>query len=652
MCGFVGFIGKPAPSATHEATVRRMADAIVHRGPDDSGTWTDPDAGLGLGHRRLSIVDLSPAGHQPMVSASGRFVIAFNGEIYNHRDIRRKLEDAGHAPAWRGHSDTEVFLEAIEKRGIAAALEMSVGMFAFAVWDRDKRRLTLARDRIGEKPLYFGSNNGVFLFGSELAALWRHPLWQCEIDRDALALMLRYNHVPAPYSIFEGIQKLEPGCYLEADDAGETIAITRYWSAPEVASRGAKSPFSGSPDEAVNEVERLLKQSIAGQMLADVPLGAFLSGGIDSSTVVALMQSLGTRPVKTFSIGFNTPGYNEAEHAKTVARHLGTDHTELYVDEAQALATVPRLAGIYSEPFADSSQIPTLLVSDLARRHVTVALSGDGGDELFSGYNRYAMAGAAWKRINAMPAVVRRAAVAAMTTLPPETWDRLATPALKLLPRRKQMQRPGDHIHKLASVMRCDSLDDIYRRFLSHWPDPSEILVTGREPALAIESAVQIAALPPMRRMMTRDLTGYLPGDILAKVDRAAMAVSLEARVPMLDHRLIEFSASLPEALLRRDGLSKWPLRHVLQRYVPRALIERPKMGFGVPLDSWLRGPLRDWAEALLDERRLREDGFFKPAPVRQAWLDHLSGVRGMHYPLWVVLMFQAWLETVPGGRR
>ena len=651
MCGFAGFIGQPGANSTHEATVRHMANAIRHRGPDDSGVWSDADAGIALGHRRLAIVDLSAAGHQPMASQSGRFVIAFNGEIYNHQDIRRELETSGKAPAWRGHSDTEVMLAAIETFGIAAALEKFVGMFAFALWDRDTRRLILARDRIGEKPLYFGTNNGVFLFGSELAALWRHPSWQGHINRDALALMLRYNHVPAPYSIFSGINKLEPGTYLQAENAGTTLTISRYWSAAQTVANGNAKLFTGTPDDAVDEVERRLKQSIAGQMLADVPLGAFLSGGIDSSTVVALMQSLSTRRVQTFSIGFHERDYDEAPHAKAVAQHLGTDHTELYLSSQDALETVPRLARIYCEPFADSSQIPTLLVSQLARQHVTVALSGDGGDELFSGYTRYAVASDAWRRMNAIPAFVRRGTVSALTSLSPQTWDRLISPAAKLLPAAHKLQRAGDRIHKLASVMQYSSLDEVYLRFLSHWPNPEELLVSGREPALHGSDDASGADLSPMRRMMLRDLTGYLPGDILTKVDRASMAVSLEARVPMLDHRLIEFSAALPQTILRRDGQSKWPLRQVLQRYVPRALFDRPKMGFGVPIDSWLRGPLRDWAEALLDESRLKNDGFFNPAPIRQAWADHLSGARNMQYPLWVILMFQAWLETVPGAR-
>ena len=645
MCGFVGFIGDAGSGQKPESAAGHMADAIRHRGPDDQGVWSDPEAKIALAHRRLSIVDLSPAGHQPMPSACGRFVIAFNGEIYNHHEIRAELQTAGQAPDWRGHSDTEVLLAAIAAFGIAATLRRAVGLFAFAVWDRQTRNLILARDRLGEKPLYYGSSSGVFLFGSELSALRRHPLWQGEINRDALALLLRYNHVPAPYSIYCGINKLEPGTYLETGNGGRDIQIIRYWSAAEAALQGQTSPFAGSSAEAVDEVERLLKQSISGQMLADVPLGAFLSGGIDSSTVVALMQSQSTRPVRTFSIGFEQDEYNEAPHAKAIAEHLGTDHTELYLGTKDALATVPRMASVYSEPFADSSQIPTLLVSEMARRHVTVALSGDGGDEIFSGYNRYGLADGLWKKMNAVPPIMRRAATSALTSLRPEIWDRLASPAVALLPKARKLKNVGAKIHKLASVVQYSSLDEVYQKFLSHWPAPEEIVIGGHELPLPLQRASSIAALPPIRRMMYRDLVGYMPDDILVKVDRASMAVSLESRVPMLDHRLVEFAATLPLSVLRRDGQSKWPLRQVLQRYVPRQMIERPKMGFGVPIDAWLRGPLRDWAEALLDPQRLASAGYFNPAPIREAWQDHLSGTRNMQYPLWVILMFEAWRD-------
>ena len=648
MCGFAGFLGSSGPASASEAIVRRMADAIRHRGPDDSGAFVDEASGLALGHRRLSIIDLSPAGHQPMVSQSGRFVIAFNGEIYNFADVRAELEASDRAPNWRGHSDTEVLLAAIEVWGTNAALARCAGMFAFAVFDRQTRTLTLARDRLGEKPLYYGTQGGVFLFGSDLAALKQHPAWQGEIDRDALTLLLRYNSIPAPYTIYRSIKKLEPGCILEIKCGGEPL-ITPYWDATREIANASANIFTGSAKEAATETERLLRQSLAGQMISDVPLGAFLSGGIDSSTVVALMQTMSTRPVKTFSIGFHEQGYDEAPFAAAVAQHLGTDHTELYVTEADALATVPRLASVYSEPFADSSQIPTLLVSELARRHVTVALSGDGGDELFSGYTRYTLGQKTWNRLRHIPAPLRRSIANAVTAAGPEALNRLLRPATNLLPQRYRVERPGDRLVKGASVAALNSLDDVYRVLVSHWQTPGDIVIGGREPEIHHREGLP-PGLDPIRRMMHDDLVRYLPDDILAKVDRAAMSVSLETRVPLLDHRLVEFSATLPVQILRHEGQSKWPLREILFRHVPRHLIERPKMGFGIPLDAWLRGPLRDWADALLDERRLTSDGFFHAAPIRKAWSDHLSGTRNMHYPLWVILMFQSWLDRERQG--
>lgn len=643
MCGFAGFLGSSGPASASDSIVKRMAGAIRHRGPDDCGTYIDEASGLALGHRRLSIIDLSPAGHQPMVSASGRFVIAFNGEIYNFANLRTELETSGLAPNWRGHSDTEVLLAAIEAWGPTAALKRCTGMFAFAAFDRQTRTLTLARDRLGEKPLYYGLQGGVFLFGSDLAALKQHPSWQGEMDRDALTLLLRYNSIPAPHSIYRSIKKLEPGSILEKKSGGEPL-VTRYWDATGEIANAAANPFAGSASEAAVETERLLRQSLTGQMISDVPLGAFLSGGIDSSTVVALMQTMSARPVKTFSIGFREAGYDEAPYAKAVAQHLGTDHTELYVTETQALATIPRLASVYSEPFADSSQIPTLLVSELARRHVTVALSGDGGDELFSGYTRYALGQKTWNRLRHIPAPLRRTIANAVTAAGPEALNRLLRPATNLLPQRYRTQRPGDRLVKGASVAALISLDDVYRVLVSHWQTPGDLVIGGREPELSHATTLP-PNLDPVRRMMHDDLVRYLPDDILAKVDRAAMSVSLETRVPLLDHRLVAFSASLPMHILHHEGKSKWPLRDILTRHVPRHLIERPKMGFGIPLDAWLRGPLRDWADDLLDETRLNNDGFFHAAPIRKAWTDHLSGNRNMHYPLWVILMFQSWLD-------
>lgn len=653
MCGFVGFMARgPRPVADLAPTVRAMADAIAHRGPDDEGVWTDAATGVALAHRRLSIVDLSPAGHQPMTSHSGRLVIIFNGEIYNHTEVRKILEGEGRAPVWRGHSDTEVLIEAIAAWGLKTTLERCVGMFAFALWDREDRTLFLARDRLGEKPLYYGLSQTTFLFGSELKALARHPDWQGEVDRDALHLFIRHNHVPSPHSIYRGIRKLPPGTFLELKADRSEAVIHTYWDAAAMALEGVRNPFRGTPQDAVDRTEALLRQSLAGQMMADVPLGAFLSGGIDSSAVVALMQSMSLRPIKTFSIGFHETGYDEAQYAKAVARHIGTEHSELYVTMNEAMAVIPRLPQMYCEPFADSSQIPAFIVSQMARRKVTVSLSGDGGDELFCGYNRYELANRLWPVLSRIPRPARAGMARLMTALSPKNWDTVARLPLAAIPERKRPRLAGDKLHKAAGLVRLSSESELYQALISHWQNPSDVVIGGSAPAPAPARAAHLEALgSSTRRMMFQDLTGYLPDDILAKVDRASMAVSLESRVPMLDHRLVEFSWSLPVEILRRDGLSKWPLRQVLYRHVPRNLVERPKAGFGVPIDSWLRGPLRDWAESLLAEDRLKREGFFKPAPIRKAWREHLSGSRNLQYQLWNVLMFQAWHEGTAHGK-
>jgi asparagine synthase (glutamine-hydrolysing) len=657
MCGITGILGLHGLD-DGEAIATRMANAIAHRGPDDAGTWVDESAGIALAHRRLSILDLSPAGHQPMTSACGRFVIVFNGEVYNHLELRARLTDQALLPhpqplsrgarggeSWRGHSDTETLLAAIAAWGIEAALSRCVGMFAFALWDRQARALTLARDRLGEKPLYYGRVDGTFLFASELKALRAWPGFSAEIDRDALALYMRHNYVPAPWSIYRGIHKLPPGTLLRVSATG-TAEPTAYWSARDSADAGLAHPFVGDDREAVDELERLLRQSIAGQSLADVPLGAFLSGGIDSSVVVALMQSMARQPVKTFTIGFHESGYNEAEHAKAVATHLGTEHTELYVTSRQAMDVIPLLPALYDEPFADSSQIPTYLVSALARQHVTVSLSGDGGDELFGGYNRYFWAMRLWQRLGRLPQPLRRALAAIALAPSPAAWDRLFRLVGPLLPTSLRYTNPGDKLHKSATLFAARQPEAIYQRLVSHWEDPAGVVLGAREPATAItDSARWLACDDFAQRMMYLDTVTYLPDDILVKVDRAAMGVSLETRVPLLDHRLLEFAWRLPLGMKIRDGQGKWLLRQVLYRHVPRHLIERPKMGFGVPIDAWLRGPLRDWAEALLDESRLRREGYFAPAPIRQKWAEHLSGRRNWAYHLWDVLMFQAWLE-------
>jgi asparagine synthase (glutamine-hydrolysing) len=628
-----------------------MSDAIVSRGPDDAGVWIDPDAGIALGHRRLSIVDLSPMGHQPMFSVCGRWVIAFNGEIYNHEDLRKQIESGGWSEGWRGRSDTEVLLAAISIYGVRSALEKCVGMFAFAIWDRAERTLTMARDRLGEKPAYYGWLDDTFVFGSDLAALYRHPKWTGKIDRGSLALLMRHNYIPAPYSIFSNVAKLQPGCILTLVHGSRAPRIECYWSAAETAVRGQRAPFTGSADDAVDTLEVLLRQSLSGQMMADVPLGAFLSGGIDSSTVVALMQTMSSQPVRTFTIGFHEEGYNEAVHAKAVAAHLGTAHTELYVSPREALDVVPALPTIYSEPFSDSSQIPTLLVSRLARRSVTVSLSGDGGDELFSGYSRYSLSERLWSRLSSVPRAIRSGAARSIQILSPQRWNGALSPILKYAPAKYRLSNPGDKLHKLAGVLSLQTEEEVYRRLVSHWQCPSELVRDSHEPPTMLTGLTDVPPLPSfVQRMMYLDTVSYLPDDILVKVDRASMGVSLESRVPLLDHRLVEFAMSLPMDILRRDGQSKWPLRQVLYRHVPRSLIERPKMGFGVPIDSWLRGPLREWGESLLARSRLESDGFFDPEIVRSTWEQHQSGERNWQYLLWDVLTFQAWHEHYLSG--
>ncbi|WP_323017404.1 asparagine synthase (glutamine-hydrolyzing) [Castellaniella sp.] len=654
MCGLVGFLGgvQGGDLGNARAILGRMADTIVSRGPDDAGVWAD-EAGIGLAHRRLSILDLSPAGHQPMACASGRYRIAFNGEIYNHLDLRRELDAAG-GQVWRGHSDTETLLAGFVAWGIRATIERCIGMFAFAVWDRQDQVLTLGRDRLGEKPLYYGwqgqGDAACFLFGSELKALKAHPRFAAAIDRDALCLLMRHNYIPAPHSIYRDLFKLAPGCLLTVSQRRREPQIETYWSLADTAVAGVRAPFSGSAEQATDALETLLMSAVGQQMMADVPLGAFLSGGIDSSTVVALMQAQSSRPVKTFSIGFHEDGYNEAEHAQAVARHLGTEHTELYVTPQQALDVIPRLPELYSEPFADSSQIPTFLVSQLARQQVTVSLSGDAGDELFAGYGRYTRNNRRWAQIARVPYGVRRPAAAALRTLSPAAWQAVLGPFRPLMPAALRHAHLGEKLHQGAGMLAARRVDDLYLESISRW-EPADLVIGGHEPLTCLRGRpLALDGLDPMQRLMALDAMTYLPDDILVKVDRAAMGVSLESRVPFLDHRVVAFAWQLPQSFKLRDGAAKWILRQVLYRHVPRELIERPKMGFGVPVDRWLRGPLRDWAEHLLDESRLRREGFFHPAPVRRKWDEHLSGRRNWQYHLWGVLMFQAWLEHEGGA--
>jgi asparagine synthase (glutamine-hydrolysing) len=668
VCGFAGFMSQHVVAHAAVETVGAMADAIRRRGPDDRGTWVDTDVGIALGHRRLSIVDLSAAGHQPMTSIEGRYVIAFNGEIYNHLEIRAELDKAGRSQQWCGHSDTETLLAGFEEWGIEPTLRRAVGMFALALWDRLERTLHLVRDRFGEKPLYYGWVGGAFVFGSELKALRAFPGFDNAICPDALSRYLRVSYVPAPYSIYQGVFKLEPGCVLSVRAAppatapttpicaGETygaITVHRWWSLEVCVRRGVQAPIADE-SEALSLLNARLGEAVRLQSVADVPLGAFLSGGVDSSLIVALMQQdakrEGRRAVKTFTVGFEDAEFDESPHAEAVAKHLGTDHHVLYVTEHDAREVLRELPEMYDEPFADSSQIPMHLVCRAARAHVTVALSGDAGDELFGGYNRYMWGPRVWNRVGCLPYAARQAIAHGIQFVSPQTWNRW----LGL----SGVVRPGEKLHKLASALNgVHSIDELYGRLVGQWADAARLVQrrshpTGPQPI----SESRVASLPhtdlqdPAARMMFWDCMTYLPDDILCKVDRAAMAISLETRVPFLDHRIAELAWRLPMSMKIRDGQGKWALRQILYRHVPRELIERPKSGFAVPIGKWLRGPLRDWAEALLDENRLRREAHLDPAPIRAAWLQHLSGEYDWTPKIWAVLMFQAWLENGAGA--
>ncbi len=623
-----------------------MTDAIVSRGPDDAGVWVDAEAGIALGHRRLSILDLSPLGHQPMTSACGRFVIVFNGEIYNYQELRADLETSGHA--WRGHSDTEVMLAAFAQWGMLEATRRFNGMFAFALWDRRERVLHLGRDRLGEKPLFYGRVGGTLVFGSELKALRRFPGFDAAVDRASVCALLRYSYVPDPHCIYEGFHKLPPASLLSLRLPDEEAKPRLWWSLREVIERGQTTPFTGTETEAMDAFESLLKRAVGQRMVADVPLGAFLSGGVDSSLIVAMMQAQSARPVKTFTIGFDVPEYNEAVFAADVARHLRTDHTEMYVTAKDVLDVIPLLPALYDEPFSDYSQIPTYLVCKMARRHVTVALSGDAGDELFGGYERYFVGRNLWNKFAWMPAPMKRS-LAGLMTLPPPAWLNQAGDLLKpLLPKRVRHMPFGDKLHKLAEVVAAPGMETLYLTLMSHWKQPEQVVIGGHERATSITDRAGWPHVADFtHRMMHLDMENYLPGDILTKVDRAAMGVSLEGRIPLLDADLIEFAWGIPFSMKVREGRGKWLMRETLYRHVPKPLIDRPKRGFGVPLEHWLRADLRDWAEDLLSEERLKREGYFHPAPIRQKWREHLQGTRNWNFYLWDVLMFQAWLESV-----
>lgn len=660
MCGIAGFwdSGHQFCADDAGAVLRRMTHAIGHRGPDDEGFFQDPAAGIAMGHRRLAVIDLSPEGHQPMASAGGRFVIVYNGEVYNHHALREELVKLG--ATFRGHSDTEVILAAIEQWGLDRALKRFIGMFAFALWDRRDRALSLVRDRLGIKPLYYGWVGARLVFASELKAVTAMPGFDNAIDRDALCLLLRHNYIAAPHSIYERVHKLQPGTVLTltARDVAKTpdesmlAAHTRaFWSARDAAIHGMADRLHLPDKEATDELDRLLRDAVALRMEADVPLGAFLSGGIDSSLVVALMQAQSPRPVQTFSIGFREKGFDEAVHARAVAKHLGTEHHELYVTARDALDVVPQLPRMFDEPFSDSSQIPTFLVSQMARRNVTVSLSGDGGDELFGGYRRYFAGRRIERSLGRVPAALQRGAARSLSRHA-GFYESMLAGVNACLPSGEKMRRPRAKIAVLARMLEAGSQDERYRLMMSHHRRPADVVLHASEPELPIDNPVVATGSEGfVERMMFNDLVTYLPGDILTKVDRASMAVSLEARVPLLDHRVVEFSWRVPAGQKVRDGKGKWLLRQVLYRHVPQALMDRPKQGFGVPIGAWLRGPLRDWAESLLDEQRLREQGYFEAGQVRQLLDRHLAGRAEEGARLWDVLMFQAWLAQAARQR-
>ena len=651
MCGIAGFFHMSTAGRNYDwsDTLHKMGNAIAHRGPDSSGIWADESGGVGLAHRRLAILDLSAAGHQPMRSVSQRYVLVFNGEIYNHLDLRAALQEASKDSIdWRGHSDTETLLAGFDAWGIEETVKRAIGMFAFAVWDKDTRSLVLGRDRLGEKPLYYGWQRGsaghVFLFGSELKALKAHPAFCSDIDRSALSIYMRHGYIPAPYSIYKGIQKLLPGSLLRIPQAAGDAVPAPYWDPAQVVGMNRQDPFDGTADEAVDGLHSLLRDSVAKQMLTDVPFGAFLSGGIDSTTIVGLMQEQCSRPVKTFTIGFQEQGFDEAESARLIAEHLGTEHYELYLTPGHALDVLPLMPELYDEPFADHTQLPNYLLSCMTREHVTVALSGDAGDELFGGYARYQVVDGLRQRNSRVPLGARRALASIARNLANDETPASAGRLLRGVLDQKKFVRLAGKMRNAASVFSASNPVDLYLRQVTQSIDPLELVVNGSS-VLAPAFCENMPVDDFVHEMMAIDMMSYLPDDILAKVDRAAMGVSLETRVPLLDHRIVEFAWRLPLAYKIRDGQTKWPIRQILYKYVPRALVDRPKKGFSVPIGSWLRGPLRDWAENLLNESRLEREGFLNPVPIRRWWAEHLSGSADWQRPLWNVLMFQAWLE-------
>jgi asparagine synthase (glutamine-hydrolysing) len=653
MCGIAGFFDSTFRSGGDlKNTARDMAQSLIQRGPDDTGVWEDSSAGVALSHRRLAILDLTEAGHQPMISSCGRYIMVFNGEIYNHLDIRKELQcgNTSITQTWRGQSDTETLLTAVSIWGFEKTLRHLVGMFAVAIWDKQFQSLYLARDRLGEKPLYYGLQKGTLLFGSELKALRAHPDFQGEIDRDVLALYLQRGFVPSPFSIYHEIYKLPPASFVKitASDVsrGRIPEPITYWSLNQVALSGQANIFRGCEEDAVNELERLLKRSISEQMIADVPIGAFLSGGIDSSTVVAMMQTQSTLPVKTFTIGFSESDYDESKHAKAVAKCIGSEHKELFITPDQALDIIPRLSSIYDEPFADVSQIPTILVSEFARKDVTVCLTGDGGDELFGGYNRHINGPSLWRKLNWLPNRTRRGLSRLLAAIPPSQWDSYFSRVSAVLPNKWRYRSAGDKVHKISSMLSAASGDEVYDRLVSQWHMSEQVVSRGISSVLSTKNTFCPAGISELEhRYMLMDTSTYLPDDILVKVDRAAMAASLETRVPILDHRVVEFAWTLPVGMKIKGNQGKWLLRKLLDRHIPSSLTDRSKSGFSVPLDAWLRGPLKAWAAELLDEKKLKHQGYFDPLLIKYKWEEHLQGKRNWAHQLWSVLVFQSWLN-------
>ena len=647
MCGLAGFLGKTRPIIELERDLLNMGKVMEHRGPDDSGIWHRQDEhSIGLVHRRLSILDLSKAGHQPMISGNKRYVVSYNGEIYNHLELRKIIDKRTNSRyIWRGYSDTETLLAFLEIFGVEDTLNHLVGMFAFALWDCKSNSLILARDRLGEKPLYYGLQNDTLIFGSDLNSLKQHPDFKGNINRDAIALLMRYGYIPAPSSIYTGIYKLPPGSYIEFGSPEILTEPKYYW---QLSSATDNKKFKKNPHEyehALKKLDNLLGEAVEGQMISDVPVGAFLSGGIDSTTITALAQSRSANQIKTFTIGFDEELYNEAKHAKKIAKYLGTDHTELYVTPKDALDVICNIPKIYSEPFADPSQIPTFLVSKMTKDHVTVALSGDAGDEAFSGYNRYILTDQYWRKLNSMPHGMRKILSSGIEKVSPDQLNKLLLYAQKLLPTKYQQTNIGEKLHKASIALKARTPDELYQSIVSRWQYPEELVIGTNQQKTLISNTIRPDENDIIHKMMEIDTMTYLPDDILCKVDRASMSVGLETRSPFLDHRVVEFAWGLPLEYKINNGIGKAILRDVLYKYVPRELLDRPKMGFGVPVSDWLRGPLKEWGEDLLKEDKLRADGFFYVDVVKKKWTEHQLGIRNWQYQLWPILMFQLWLE-------